>query len=160
MRRNLSARRALELVCIRVAPDHERGALGDAPLALPQRHAAAPREIDQFFQRAYDTAARRSDARSLWAALWCRPRPVRDHGSPGSRSCVPPTGSPGSSPPAALRPGAGANVSVTRGQTAGGISAQFCNDPGLLSKIYIEIRNRTPLARSVSTSRASSRSGP
>jgi hypothetical protein len=42
----------LELVRMGVAPDHDRGALGKAPVALPQRHVVAPREIDQFFQRA------------------------------------------------------------------------------------------------------------
>ena len=41
----------LELVRMRVAPDHDRGAFGDAPVALPQRHVVALREIDQFFQR-------------------------------------------------------------------------------------------------------------
>src|SRR5215470_11359132 len=44
--------RPLELVGMRVAPDHDRGALGEAPIALPQRHVMAPGEIDQFFQRA------------------------------------------------------------------------------------------------------------
>ena len=42
----------LELVRVRVAPDHDRGAFGDAPVALPQWHVVAPRQIDQFFQRA------------------------------------------------------------------------------------------------------------
>src|SRR5215472_7351756 len=42
----------LELVGMRVAPDHDRRALGQAPVALPQRHVMAPGEIDQFFQRA------------------------------------------------------------------------------------------------------------
>jgi hypothetical protein len=42
----------LELVRTRIAPDHERGAFGDAPVALSQRHLVTPREIDQFFQGA------------------------------------------------------------------------------------------------------------
>jgi hypothetical protein len=41
-----------ELVCMRVAPDHDRSSLGDAPVALPQRHIVASRQIDQFSQRA------------------------------------------------------------------------------------------------------------
>jgi hypothetical protein len=40
----------LELMGMRVAPDHDRGALGNASVALPQWHVMAPREIDQFFQ--------------------------------------------------------------------------------------------------------------
>jgi hypothetical protein len=40
----------LELVRMRVAPDHDCRTLGDAPVALPQRHIVAPCEIDQFFQ--------------------------------------------------------------------------------------------------------------
>jgi hypothetical protein len=35
---------------MRVAPDHDCGTLGDAPIALPQRHVVAPRQFDQFFQ--------------------------------------------------------------------------------------------------------------
>ena len=42
----------LELVRMRVAPNHECGALGDAPIPLPQRHVVAPRQFDQFFQGA------------------------------------------------------------------------------------------------------------
>ena len=42
----------LELVRMRVAPDHDRCALGDASVALPQWHVVAPRQIDQFFQGA------------------------------------------------------------------------------------------------------------
>src|SRR5215472_7678209 len=42
----------LELMGMRVAPDHDRGTLGDAPVALPQRHVVAPREIDQSVQGA------------------------------------------------------------------------------------------------------------
>src|SRR5262249_38069621 len=42
----------LELVRMRIAPDHERGALGDAPVALPKWHIVAPRQIDQFFSSA------------------------------------------------------------------------------------------------------------
>jgi hypothetical protein len=36
----------------RVAPDHDRGTLDNEPVALPQRHIVAPRQIDQFCQRA------------------------------------------------------------------------------------------------------------
>ena len=39
-----------ELVRMCVAPDHKGGAFGYAPVALPQRHVVAPREMDQFFQ--------------------------------------------------------------------------------------------------------------
>ena len=39
-----------ELVRMGVAPDHNRSALGNAPVALPQWQVMAPREIDQFFQ--------------------------------------------------------------------------------------------------------------
>jgi len=39
------------LVCVRVAPDHDRRTFGDTPVALPQMARVAPREIDQFFQR-------------------------------------------------------------------------------------------------------------
>src|SRR5215831_18232156 len=42
----------LELVRMRVAPNHECGTLGDAPITLPQRHVVAPRQFDQFFQGA------------------------------------------------------------------------------------------------------------
>ena len=35
-----------------VAPDRKRGALGNAPIALPQRHLVAPCQIDQLLQRA------------------------------------------------------------------------------------------------------------
>jgi len=37
---------------MRIAPDHDRRALGEAPVALPQRHLVTPRQIDQFLQRA------------------------------------------------------------------------------------------------------------
>src|SRR5215469_3561904 len=42
----------LELMRVRVAPDHDRSAFGEAPVALPQWHVVAPRQIDQFFERA------------------------------------------------------------------------------------------------------------
>jgi hypothetical protein len=40
----------VELVHVGVPPDPDRGALGDAPVALPKRHLVAPRQFDQFFQ--------------------------------------------------------------------------------------------------------------
>jgi hypothetical protein len=42
----------LELVRMRVAPDHDRGALGKASVALPQWHVVAARQLDQFYQGA------------------------------------------------------------------------------------------------------------
>ena len=44
------ASRPLELVGMAVAADHDRGALGHPPIALPQRHTAALCKIDQLFQ--------------------------------------------------------------------------------------------------------------
>jgi hypothetical protein len=44
------APRPLELARVRVASGHDCRALGNAPVALPQWHVVALREIDQFFQ--------------------------------------------------------------------------------------------------------------
>ena len=75
------APRPLELMGMSVAPDHDRRALGYPPIALPQRHIVAPRQIDQLFQRPW-IAVRRSGGRSPSAEPWCRPPLARDPWSP------------------------------------------------------------------------------
>jgi hypothetical protein len=45
------APRPLELVGMSVPPHHDRRALGYPPIALPQRHIMALRQIDELFQR-------------------------------------------------------------------------------------------------------------
>src|SRR5262245_13641148 len=56
----------LELVRMGVAPDHDRGALGDAPVTLAQWHVVAPRQIDQFFQCAMARRERAQGARLVY----------------------------------------------------------------------------------------------
>jgi hypothetical protein len=46
------APRALELVGVGAAPNHDRCALGQAPIALTQRHIVALGQIDQLLQGA------------------------------------------------------------------------------------------------------------
>ena len=121
------ASRPLELVGMAVAADHDRGALGHPPIALPQRHTAALCKIDQFFQcamaeprigRVRDRP--RPSPGQAPAAPSCRPPPVRDPWSPARRSCALPTGSPGARRPVVPRPTAAANASATSGRTAAG----------------------------------------
>ena len=45
------APRPLELVGMGIASDHDRSAFGYPPIALPQRHIMALRQIDELFQR-------------------------------------------------------------------------------------------------------------
>jgi hypothetical protein len=43
---------ALKLVRMGIAAHHDRRPLGHPPIALPQRHGVAPRQVDQLLQGA------------------------------------------------------------------------------------------------------------
>jgi len=55
-------------MCVGVAPDHDRGTLGEPQIALPQVHALAPRLI-KYLDSAHGRQPQQHRRRNSWAQI-------------------------------------------------------------------------------------------